>query len=331
MKAKNNFSGRMIISTLISLGIFIFTWVMGGPAVLALSTYEATGGSNNSGVNAGIYTSTLFLPIILTPRAEILCDGQVYDGYNKALFTLETERDKNPAIQKVIRNCTFKNSTKPPITINDAQNVLIIGNTFENIRTNVPGVGVHAINVRCGGACNINNIVIKNNNFENIGADGIQLGSKNRTIKNVIIENNTFQGNETTGENGVDIKGVDGPIYVLRNNMFGFRPCESPTWDPPGTQDCSGASGSAMVIHRGESSGSANNVIVEGNRFYDSIYGLFINLNASNITVRNNEIFNNLEVGMWIIGVSNVTVEGNNFTNNPRDLRVQNCTNCTIR
>ncbi|HXV42559.1 MAG TPA: right-handed parallel beta-helix repeat-containing protein, partial [Anaerolineae bacterium] len=88
---------------------------------------------------------------------------------------------------------------------------------------------------------------------------------------------------------------------------------------------------SAMVIHRGESSGSANNVIVEGNRFYDSIYGLFINLNATNITVRNNEIFNNLEVGLWIIGVSNVTVEGNNFTNNPENLKVKNCINCIIR
>ncbi|HXV98069.1 MAG TPA: hypothetical protein VEC93_06565, partial [Anaerolineae bacterium] len=184
MKAKNNLSRRMIIGTLISLGMLTFALVMGGPVVLALSTHEAAGGSSNRGVNGGIYTGTLFLPIILTPRAEILCDGQVYDGYSKALFTLETERDKNPGIQKVIRNCTFKNSTKPPITINDAQNVLIIGNTFENIRTNVPGVGVHAINVRCGGSCNINNIVIKNNSFKNIGADGIQLGSKNRTIKN---------------------------------------------------------------------------------------------------------------------------------------------------
>lgn len=86
-----------------------------------------------------------------------------------------------------------------------------------------------------------------------------------------------------------------------------------------------------MVIHAGKYSGSPSNVVVEGNRFYDSVYGLTISGNASNITVRNNDIFNNLYLGLHVNGGSNITVEGNKFSNNLKDLKVENCTNCTIR
>jgi parallel beta-helix repeat protein len=311
--------------------MLFFTMVVSSSTVLGLSTtIESTNQPRHYQVN-NLSTTTLFLPIIFAAKTRILCDGQVYDGYTERLFVFETEQDKDPAILKIIRNCTFRNSNKPPITFNDAQNVLIEGNTFENIRTNTPGVDVHAIDIRCKAPCNINNVIIKNNSFNNIGADGIQLGNLQRNIKNVTIQNNTFQGNETTGENGIDIKGVDGPIYILGNSMHGFRPCESPDSEPPGNQDCSGAKGQAMLIHAGEHTGAPSNIVVEGNRFYDSVYGLSMDGGVSNVTIRNNEIFSNLIVGLYINGASNVIVEGNRFSNNLEAMKVKNCANCTIQ
>lgn len=330
MNTISHFSRRVGTSLLIIIGVFVFTMEIGGPIVLAKSITPGTDGLSHSEAYR-IYTTTVYFPMIFAPRVVILCEGKVYEGYTKTLFTFKTEQDNDPAIQKVIRNCTFRNSSKGPIAFNGAQNVLIEGNTFENIRTNIPGMDAHAIDIRCSNPCNIDNVVIRNNSFKNIGADGIQVGENQRMIKNVIIQNNTFQGNDTTGENGIDIKGVDGPIYVLGNNISGFRPCEAPTSEPPGNQDCSGSSGEAMVIHAGEHSGSPSNVVVEGNRFYDSVYGLTINGNASNITVSNNDIFNNLYLGLYVNGGSNITIEGNKFSNNLRDLKVEDCTNCTIR
>jgi parallel beta-helix repeat protein len=331
MKAKSILLHRTGISILIVLGTLFFSIVVNDPIALGLSTLteSTTEVSHNQLGDSG--ATRLFIPMIFTPPALILCEGKVYDGYTKNLFVLKTAEDKNPAIQKVIRNCTFRNSAKAAITFNDAQNVLIEGNTFENIRTNIPGTDVHAIDIRCVDPCNINNVIIRNNSFNNIGADGIQLGETQRKIGNIVIQNNTFQGNETSGENAIDVKGVDGPIYILQNNMFGFRPCESPTWQPPGNQDCTGSNGTALVIHEGHHTGAASNIVVEGNRIYDSIYGLTINGGASNIFVRNNDIFDNLYLGLNINGASNVTVEGNRFSNNPRDINVENCTNCTIK
>ena len=68
------------------------------------------------------------------------------------------------------------NASEPAIVIQSAQNVLIEGNTFENIRSNIAGKGVHAINIPCRVPCSIDTIIIRNNHFSLIGADGIQLG-----------------------------------------------------------------------------------------------------------------------------------------------------------
>jgi parallel beta-helix repeat protein len=331
MSAKSNLSHCVGISVLLILGMLFFTMTVTPPMVLGQSnTPESTNPLDHNQVNNSS-TTTLFLPIIFVSQTKILCDGQVYDGYTDRLFVLETKQDKDPAILKIIRNCTFRNSNKPPITFNDAQNVLIEGNTFENIRTNIPGVDVHAIDIRCQAPCNINNVMIKNNRFNNIGADGIQLGNLQRNIKNVTIQNNIFQGNNTTGENGIDIKGVNGPIFIRGNSMHGFRPCESPTSNPPGNQDCSGSNGQAMFVHDGQNTGSPSNIFIEGNRFYDSIIGLYVSGNASNVTIRNNDIFDNLSIGLYISGASNVIIEDNRFQNNPENMKIRNCTNCTIK
>lgn len=251
-----------------------------------------------------------------TDEPLILCDGETFDGYTKPLFKLQSPVHKNPNVKKIIRNCTFRNSTEPPIRIWDAQNVLIEGNTFENIRTHVAGKGVHAINVSCRGDCSIDRIVIRHNVFRFIGADGIQLGEAGRAIRRVKIVKNTFIGSEDVGENGVDIKGVEGPIIVTHNKMHGFRPCR-------GTQDCSGSPGEAMVIHEASTSGSASNVKVKNNDFFDSIFGLTVTDGSTNILVKGNRFSGNQDIGMLVDQAFSVRIVANVFSNNPTQLRIQ--------
>ncbi len=259
-----------------------------------------------------------------TATVRVLCDGQVYDGYTARLFQLDSATDQDPTIQKVIRNCVFRNSNIPAIVINNAKNVLIEGSTFENIRTNTPGDGVHAINItgpRGDGV--VDNITIRNNTFKWIGADGIQLGQNTRAITNVHIQNNEFVAREGVGENAVDVKGAEGPIYIAGNTMHGFRPCVSPKTNPPGTQDCTGSNGPAITIHEGGIIGtSASNVMVENNDLYDNTFGLSITAGAKNITVRGNHIHDNLTAGIMVDGVDSISITDNTFTNNPIQIKL---------
>ena len=118
----------------------------------------------------------------------VLCENKVFDGYTNKPFVLKSTQDKDPNIQKVIRNCTFKNSNLPGVVIQDAQNVLIEHSTFENIRTHQPGKGVFGVSLICKKGCKIDNITIRNSSFKWIGADGIQMGVKSNTISNVRVE-----------------------------------------------------------------------------------------------------------------------------------------------
>lgn len=331
MNLKNGLFHHIRTNVLIILGVLVLTAALSTSIVLALSVIETAGSIDKSMANESGGSTTIFLPLI-SKTGKILCDGKVYDGYSKAKFVLQTAEDRDPSIQKIIRNCTFTNSTEPAIVLANAQNVLIEGNHFENIRTNIPGSDVVAIDIRCDEPCNIDNVTITNNTFNNIGSDGILLGNRGRTIKNVIIQNNFFQGSETIGENGVDIKGVDGPIYVLGNTMQGFRPCESPKTDPPGIQDCSGDGGAAFRIHnRASSLIPATNIVVEGNYFYNNTLGLVIGDGASYITIRNNNFSDNLSIGLHIKQASNVLTQNNKFRNNSQNLVVGSCLNCTLK
>ncbi|TAH48455.1 MAG: hypothetical protein EYC68_21050 [Chloroflexota bacterium] len=249
-------------------------------------------------------------------KVLVLCDGKTYDGYIKTPFQLRSPVHRDPNVKKIIRNCIFRNSKKPPIAIWDAQNVLIEGNTFENIRRGVAGKGVHAINISCRGNCSIDRIVIRNNLFRYIGADGIQIGEVGRAIRHVRIVRNEFIGSEDVGENGVDIKGVDGPIVVARNKMHGFRPCQD-------NQDCSGSPGEAMVVHEGGQSGVASNVRIKNNDFYDSIFGLTISDASENILVVGNRFSDNQDIGMLVDQTFSLRILSNVFSNNPTQLQIQ--------
>lgn len=253
---------------------------------------------------------------------KVLCENKVFDGFTRKLFVLDTPVDRDPTIQKVFRNCVFRNGNQPAIVISNAQNVLIEGNTFDNIRTGKPGDGVHAINIPCRAPCKINNIIIRNNKFSRIGADGIQMGEESRAISNVTVEGNVFTGSEDVGENGVDIKGVNGPIYVVGNTFQGFRPCESPKLG--GRQDCTGSRGVGMVIHAGSSSGPPNGVLVSRNRFLDNIIGLAVSKSASNTTVRGNEFAGNRDTGMLVTDVKSIKILTNLFRDSKTHLSIEN-------
>ncbi len=265
-------------------------------------------------------------PTPLSGNVRVLCDGKVYDGYTSRPFQLDSATDKDPTILKVIRNCVFRNSKEAAIVIKDAKNVLIEGNSFENIRTHIAGDGVHAINITGPSAGSvIDNITIRNNSFKYIGADGIQLGQNTRYIRNVSIQNNEFVGTADVGENAVDVKGVEGPVYIGGNKVHGFRPCESPKTSPSGTQDCSGSNGPGITIHDGgNTKTSAYNVTVEDNDLYDNTMGLVVSTGTRNIVVRGNRISNNVKLGIDVHDAYSLSITSNTLSYNPTQISISN-------
>ncbi|MBI4066826.1 right-handed parallel beta-helix repeat-containing protein [Candidatus Gottesmanbacteria bacterium] len=251
-------------------------------------------------------------------QTRILCDGKTYDGFSSTIFKLDGGEGADGSIQKIIRNCIFRNGTARAIVLKNAKNVLIENNTFQNIRSNQPGIGTHGIAVSPDSVGVVDTIVIRGNYFTEIGADGIQVGEGTGIkISNFTIDNNTFIGDEAWGENAIDIKGTIGPIVIRNNDLHGFRECQSPKRG--GNQDCSGSPGEGMVIHQA-SNGNPDNILVENNRIHDNQFGLSIsNLGPNSIIVRNNIIYDNRAnpgIGLLVNNSSNVQLSGNSYTNN---------------
>lgn len=246
------------------------------------------------------------------PAAQVLCDGQIVDGTTNPNGRLVLRSDKSNA---VIRNCTFRNFTDEAIIIDGATDVLIENNRFENIRSRVVGQDTHAIAV----PTRAQRITIRSNTFVDIGADGVQLGDTGTDIRDVTISHNEFfVTSDTVGENGVDIKTVQGPVRIANNRIHGFRPCES-------DQDCSGdPHGAGIVIHAG-----ATNVLVERNLIYNNTRGLSIaagatNLPPRNVVVRNNVIYNNQRRAVAIDKVHSIKLLNNTLVNNPEGMVISN-------
>lgn len=265
-------------------------------------------------------------PNVSAATVQVLCDGQTFDGYTSTPFKLDGGSAADANVQKVIRNCTFTNSKVPGITLRNANNVLIENNTFSNIRTRQPGVGVHGINAACATQCI--DITVRGNKFKQIGADGIQIGDTGRKVVNFIIEQNTFIGTTGTGENAVDIKGADGPIIIRGNLVKGFRPCVSPK--KGGTQDCSGSPGEGIVLHRGRAAGAPGNLTVEDNTFEDNVFGLSVSRTLPNVVVRNNKFMSNLKTGLLVSNADEIRAEYNTFDSNPKHISVKNTSPCTL-
>jgi hypothetical protein len=198
-----------------------------------------------------------------------------------------------------IRNCEFKNGSHAAIKMNFANDILIENNYFHHIR---PGVSYNDSNGdRIGWEMNAvdiaytgDNITIKGCRFEEIGSDGVHIGAQSykagSSIGAVFILGNEFWVNRpyegilgNIGENGIDVKKVQGPILIADNIVHGFRPTTP-------EQDTSGASGAGITLHNG-----AQNVLVERNLLYDNTRHLVVSQGSvgtpggtRNILIRNN-------------------------------------------
>jgi hypothetical protein len=244
-----------------------------------------------------------------------------------------------------IKNSVFKNGTDSAIVINNASHISIEGNHFQSIRPGVPfseaGQENNAVVIRYIG----DNISIKGNRFEDIGSDGVHVGSQSyllgADIGRVDILNNEFWVNRpytgilgNVGENGVDVKKTRGPILISGNVFHGFRPTTP-------EQDASGANGDGIIIHN-----EARNIRVAGNLFYDNTSHLNIGLGLGQVGPENILIYNNIfrdaatsgNPGRLLEGSAlqvryavNIEIYHNTFFQNPRYLVGNKVSACTFK
>lgn len=260
---------------------------------------------------------------------RVLCDGQTFDGFTRAPIILgKNAVDYNPDVQKIIRNCTFRNGIGAPgIVITQASNVLITGSTFENIHSGTAGKGQHGIYIR--GALAADNITIENSTFADIGGDGIQVADSGRLVTNLTIRGNTFTGHVVReapfdwagGENAIDIKGADGPVLIEGNTASGFAPCVKKSG-----AECTGDPGSAMVIHEGKF-GQPNAVTVRGNTIRDNpVNGLNVRNATGAIEITGNTFIDNGKRSLDVYLVGTCVVGNNTFTGTGIAKVALNCT-----
>lgn len=227
--------------------------------------------------------------------------NQVFDG--GPYFIL---REEDSGTQFI--NCTFKNYRRgTALRIEGAENVIIRNCKFVSITNNTKGRDAHAIECNKQGK----NVIVENSFFKDLGADGIQLGHSGNDIRNWLIRDNEFVD---CGENGIDVKAVQGNIIVQNNLFKGSSGC------PRGTQiGCTGDEGVGMIIHRG-----ARGVVVNGNTFIDNVHGLKVSEGAKsqppvNITVKNNFFNRNSKYGLRIRNAGSTLVFNNTFLNNGQE------------
>lgn len=269
-------------------------------------------------------------------------DGLIFDsprgqtiqlGMHKNLGQSQTVK----AEHITIRNSEFTQGKQSTVVLEYASHILLENNYFHHIRPgvsfkdasgNIVGWELNALSIRY----KADNIQIKGNRFEDIGSDGVQVGSKywvsGSSLSNIAIIGNEFWVNRpysgilgNVGENGIDIKKSEN-IVIAENTIHGFRPTTS-------AQDASGSKGEGVVIHN-----DAQNVTIEQNLFYDNTINLDISKGAQGTTagtrdmvVRNN-IFREATVsdgmggyGLKVAGSSNISVYHNTFHNNPTAFR----------
>lgn len=274
-------------------------------------------------------------------------DGLQFDRFGHIRFGLHENLGYErtvPAEHVTIRNCEFRNGEQSVLSINYGYAILIENNYFHQIR---PGEPFSEVEREANGVTLryiADQIVIRNNRFEDIGSDGVHVGAESylpgSDIGKVEITGNEFWVNRpyvgllgNVGENGVDVKKCRGPILISGNEMHGFRPTTP-------EQDASGANGDGLIIH-----GEAQDVLVDSNLFYDNTAHLNIakgdGAGPRNITVRNNILRGSVSSdnsGYTVEGsalqvrfASGVQVYHNNFINNDRYLVTADVAGCVFK
>jgi hypothetical protein len=187
-------------------------------------------------------------------------------------------------------------------------------------------------------------IVIRNNQFEDIGSDGVHVGTESylpgSDIGEVEITGNEFWVNRpyvgllgNVGENGIDVKTCRGPILISGNEIHGFRPTTP-------EQDASGANGDGLIVHD-----EAQEVFIDSNLFYDNTAHLNIakgdGTGPRNITIRNNVLkgsVSSVNPGYTVEGSAlqvrfalGVQVYHNTFVDNDRYLVTADAAGCVFQ
>jgi nitrous oxidase accessory protein NosD len=262
----------------------------------------------------------LLLPPPAGGQAPVI-EGRTFENWSAGDTPIVLRAEHSGA---VVRNNIFRGGRSVAIVLDGARNVLIEDNGFEGITDTVPDRDVVAI--ACNEACR--DVTIRGNLFVDIGADGFQAGHRGRDIRDIRILDNRFYRTPdfVGGENGIDLKHVQGPVHIAGNLFYGFRPCP-----PDVTPGCTGDLGNAIVGHMG-----ATGVTIEGNTFVDNAHGvrIFRNETASNplgfgalaptgITVRDNHFIGNHGHGLYLEEVIDAEVTGNVFAGNGSDLTLE--------
>ncbi len=283
-------------------------------------------------------------------------DGLIFDrpqaqavqlGQHQALGHTETV----PAEHITIRNCEFRLGERPAIVTHYANHIRLENNYFHHLRPGIPfrdeegeqiGFEMSAVAVRY----KAQDIVIRGNRFEDIGSDGVQLGSKSRVagsqIEEIQIVGNEFWVNRpytgilgNVSENGVDVKKVS-QVVIADNIIHGFRPTTP-------EQDASGSNGAGIVLHN-----DAEAIVVERNLLYDNTIHLTIAKGQTGTsdgprhTIVRNNIFKEARAsnlsGRWeggyalrIAKVSSVEVYQNTFYDNDIYLRSYHTNNISFK
>lgn len=234
-----------------------------------------------------------------------------------------------------LRSCLFRDSHSNALEIWYAQEIVIEDCHFQRIQSQTAGADVSAVVI----AYQANNILIRHSKFEDISSDGIHL-KQNIHLANITIEASEFWINNPDqvflGENGIDVKKVDGPIYIRDNVIHGFRPTVA-------GQNASGANGVGVILHN-----DAQNVVVERNLFYDNTIHVGVTLGTQgtlggtrDIIIRNN-IFRDAHVSnrsgqpeggfALLVGkAQQIQVYHNTFVDNDFFLRSYQVISCTFK
>jgi hypothetical protein len=274
-------------------------------------------------------------------------DGLHFDHFAQIRFGLHENLgyERTVAAEHItIRNCEFRNGEESVLAINYGTDIVIEDNHFARVRPGEPFTEAQRETNAVALRYIADRIVIRNNRFEDIGSDGVHVGTQSylpgSDIGAVEITANEFWVNRpyggilgNVGENGVDVKTCRGPISITGNTFHGFRPTTP-------EQDASGAKGDGVIIHD-----DARNVTIAGNLFHNNTAHLSVakgdGAGPREIVIRNNifrETVSSDNPGYTVEGSAlqvrfalGVYVYHNTFTVNQRYLVTADAAGCVFK
>lgn len=276
----------------------------------------------NSVIKRLILSTLLFIPLV----SPVACNNLIVNSDNRKIVLYENKTFTNisdivlistTADKVIFKNCIFENydnSGKSCVLINGISVVDFFGCTFRHLKRS-DDKDFHAINAYK----NYDTLIIRNCIFEDISADGIQLGegfytdTTNNKIGYTLISGNKFICYDgVSSENGIDIKASTDTVIISSNLFTGFWGCNG--------IGCTGDIGTAISIHYRFS----KNIAIDGNRFTNNKYAVIANMGSGgtnksmasprNLIIQNNFI-NNGYRSIYIDSVFNVKVVQNTIVN----------------